>query len=80
MRHLGWAVRVFGHEAGARKLSLEEAHRRLGITSNEFDAVASELANSLDHFGVPPQEKGEVLAAFAAHKPEVTEGSLARAH
>jgi len=60
---------------GATVLGLEEAHRDLHITSEEFDAVAEELARSLDHFGVPETEKGEVLAAFAAHKPEVTEGS-----
>jgi hypothetical protein len=28
---------------------------------------------------VPEQEKGEVLAAFAAHKDEVTEGFMAAA-
>ena len=31
------------------------------------------------HFGVPAQEKSEVLAAFSAHKGEVTEGSMAAA-
>ena len=61
-----------GHEA----LSLEEAHRELAIAPDEFDAVAGELAKSLDHFKVPEREKGEVLAAFAAHKGEVTEGSM----
>jgi hypothetical protein len=30
----------------------------------------------LDFFKVPAQEKSEVMAAFAAHKGEVTEGSL----
>jgi hypothetical protein len=29
--------------------------------------------------GGPAREKGEVLAAFAAHKGEVTEGSMASA-
>jgi hemoglobin len=58
-------------------ISLEEAHRQLGITPDEFDAVADELARSLDFFKVPAREKGEVLAAFAAHKGEVTEGSIA---
>ena len=62
---------------GATELGLEEAHRELKISSDEFDEVAAELARSLDHFKVPAQEKGEVLAAFAAHKGEVTEGSLA---
>ena len=60
-----------GHDA----LGLEEAHRALAIASDEFDAVAGELARSLDHFKVPAREKDEVLAAFAAHKGEVTEGS-----
>ena len=55
---------------------LEEAHRALGIAPDEFDAVAGELVKSLDHFKVPQREKDEVLAAFAAHKGEVTEGSL----
>ena len=64
-----------GHEA----LGLEEAHRALHIAPHEFDAVAGELAASLDHFGVPAREKGEVLAAFAAHKAEVTEGSMSAA-
>jgi hemoglobin len=32
------------------------------------------LSRSLDHFSVPKREKAEVLAAFAAHKDEVTEG------
>ncbi|MDP9227354.1 MAG: hypothetical protein M3P18_26610 [Actinomycetota bacterium] len=47
---------------------MEEAHRELRISPEEFDEVAAELGRSLDHFGVPSQEKGEVLAAFAAHK------------
>jgi hemoglobin len=64
-----------GHDA----LSLEEAHRALQIAPDEFDAVAGELAKSLDFFKVPEREKGEVLAAFAAHKGEVTEGSMSTA-
>lgn len=61
---------------GATLLGLEEAHRDLHITPEEFDAVAAELGRSLDFFKVPEREKGEVLAAFAAHKGEVTQGSL----
>jgi hemoglobin len=64
---------------GSTPLGLEEAHRDLHITPDEFDEVAAELARSLDHFGVPAQEKEEVLAAFAAHKGEVTEGSMTSA-
>ena len=59
---------------GSTPLGLEEAHRELTIPPAIFDEVAAELARSLDHFNVPEQEKGEVLAAFAAHKDEVTQG------
>lgn len=64
---------------GSTNLGLEEAHRNLKISSEEFDAVAAVLARSLDHFKVPEKEKSEVLAAFAAHKNEVTAGSKANA-
>jgi hemoglobin len=60
---------------GSTELGLEEAHRNLRISPDEFDEVAAELGRTLDAVGVPEREKGEVLAAFAAHKPEVTEGS-----
>ena len=62
---------------GSTLLGLEEAHRELRITPDEFDEVAAELARTLDVFKVPEREKGEVLAAFAAHKDEVTEGYTA---
>ena len=64
---------------GSTPLGLEEAHREFQITPDQFDEVAAELGRTLDHFGVPPREKDEVLAAFAAHKGEVTEGSMASA-
>ncbi len=65
---------------GSTTLGLEEAHRALQIAPDEFDEVAAVLARTLDGAGVPARERDEVLAAFAAHKDEVTEGSLAAAH
>jgi hemoglobin len=64
---------------GSTVLGLEEAHRELKISPEEFDEVAAELGRTLDFVKVPHREKGEVLAAFAAHKDEVTEGYMARA-
>ena len=64
---------------GSTPIGLEEAHRGFQITPEEFDEVAAELARSLDAAGVPGPEKEQVLGAFAAHKGEVTEGSLAAA-
>ena len=66
-------------QPGSTPLGLEEAHRDLRISPEEFDEVAAELARTLDHFEVPAQEKEEVLGAFAAHKGEVTEGYAATA-
>jgi hemoglobin len=59
---------------GRTDLGLEEAHRKLHISPEEFDEVAAELERSMTAFNVPDAEKQEVLAAFAAHKDEVTEG------
>jgi hemoglobin len=64
---------------GSTVLGLEEAHRELKISPEEFDEVAAELGRTLDFVKVPEQEKEEVLAAFAAHKGEVTEGYAAAA-
>jgi len=62
---------------GTTPLGLEEAHRDLRISPAEFDEVAAELGRTLDFVKVPKREKSEVLAAFAAHKEEVTAGYVA---
>lgn len=73
----GGPITYSGTRPGAEPLGLEEAHRPLQISPDEFDEVAAELGRTLDALGIAEREKGEVLAAFAAHKGEVTEGSLA---
>ena len=62
---------------GHDNLGLEEAHRKLRISPAEFDEVAAELGRTLVAFKVPEAEQGEVMAAFAAHKGEVTAGYAA---
>ena len=64
---------------GSTTLGLEEAHRELRISPEEFDEVAAELGRTLDAVNVPQAETDEVLAAFAAHKAEVTAGFVAAA-
>jgi hemoglobin len=73
----GGPFQYAGTKPGMTALGLEEAHRELRITPQEFDEVAAELGRTLDFVGVPLREKEEVLAAFAAHKDEVTEGARA---
>jgi len=71
----GGPLKFVATKPGATPLGLEEAHRNLRISPAEFDEVAAELGRSLDFAKVPKREKAEVLAAFAAHKDEVTAGS-----
>ena len=71
----GGPLKFTATRPGATPLGLEEAHRNLRISPAEFDEVAAELGRSLDFAKVPKREKAEVLAAFAAHKDEVTAGS-----
>jgi hemoglobin len=80
MRSL-WVCKVAGGpfeytatKPGSTPVGLEEAHRELHISPDEFDEVAAELGRTLDFVKVPAREKGEVLSAFAAHKDEVTQG------
>jgi hemoglobin len=75
----GGPFEYVGTRPGSTQVGLEEAHRDLQIAPEEFDEVAAELARTLDACGIPAQEKEETLAAFAAHKGEVTEGFLVAA-
>ncbi len=79
-----WACNVAGGpfqftatNPGKTALGLEAAHSDLRISPEEFDEVAAELGRTLDFVKVPAKERDEVLAAFAAHKNEVTEGYAA---
>ena len=83
-RRCAYAVlrRVFERGAFAERALRAEARSLSGrdlrlATRLAYGAV--QRRRTLDHFGVPPREKDEVLAAFAAHKGEVTEGSMASA-
>ncbi|MHC1754617.1 MAG: group 1 truncated hemoglobin [Methanosarcina sp.] len=69
-----WVAAVAGGPFIYTGKNLTEAHRDLRISPEEFDAVAADLEESLDYYNVPEREKEEVLAAFAAHKDEVTAG------
>jgi hemoglobin len=75
----GGPIHFTATKLGATPLGLEEAHHEFGISSGDFEAFTADLARSLDSFKVPQPEKDEVLALFAAHRIEVTEGSMALA-
>lgn len=80
MRTLWLAARAGGPftfsptKPGKCPFGLENSHKEFKISSDEFNAVATELSLALDHFNVPEKEKHEVLMTFAAHKDEVVTG------
>ena len=76
----GGPMGYMGPKPGKDKISLEKAHFDLHISPEEFDAVAGELVKAMDFYHVPEKEKGEVVAAFLAHKSEVNEGYFAKKH
>jgi hemoglobin len=61
-------------KAGQTEFGLEEAHREFQISPEEFDEVGRVLGRTLEHYGVPSKEQGEVLAGFFVHRHEVTTG------
>ena len=57
---------------GKTAVGLEEAHRDLSISPQEFDEVAAELGRTLDFVKVPRREKEEVLAVSLPEIPSVS--------
>jgi hemoglobin len=73
-----WVCAIAGGPFEYTGLPLDDAHFDLQLSSSDFDQVSAVLADALEHFNVPPREQEEVLAAFEAHKPQVTAGSTSR--
>lgn len=53
--------------------NMKEAHKGMKITNAEFDALAADLAASLDKFKVPAKEKNELLAIVASTRGDIVE-------
>ena len=60
---------------GSTPMGLEMAHWNFHISPEEFDEVAAELRRALEYYKVPERETNEAMAAFIAHRDEVTAGS-----
>jgi hemoglobin len=57
--------------------SMREAHRGLGVTGPDFDALVEDLVKSLDKFNVPPREQRDLLALLGPMRRDVVQS---RAH
>lgn len=64
----GGSLQYTATKPGETEAGLEEAHRDLKITPEEFDAVATELARTLDFFKClrSRREKSSALSALTA--------------
>jgi hemoglobin len=51
--------------------SMPEAHKGMGVTDRDFNALVEDLVKSLDKFKVPEKEKGELLGALGGMKSQI---------
>ena len=54
--------------------SMEDSHRHLSISADEWDAFIDDLNQSLDKFEVPQQERSEVLAIIESTREAIVVG------
>jgi len=54
-------------------LDMKNAHKGMGISSADFNALVEDLVKALDKFKVPEKEKGELLAALGGMKSDIVE-------
>jgi len=52
---------------------MKTAHKGMGITAPQFDALVEDLVGALDKFKVGEKEKGELLGALGPMKSEIVE-------
>ncbi len=52
---------------------MKTAHKRMGVTEGEFNALVEDLVKALDKFKVPDKEKNELLGALGGMKAEIVE-------
>ena len=54
-------------------LDMKSAHKGMGVSSADFNALVENLVKALDTFKVPEKEKGELLGALAGMKGDIVE-------
>jgi hemoglobin len=56
--------------------SMEDSHRHLLITADEWDAFIDDLNQTLDKFEVPQQERSEVFAIIESTRDPIVVGPV----
>jgi hemoglobin len=52
---------------------MKEAHRNMGVTAGEFEALVEDLVASLAHFKVPQAEQDELLGLLGPMRSDIVE-------
>jgi hemoglobin len=53
--------------------SMKAAHKNMGTTQGEFNALAEDLTKTLNKFQVPAKEQGELMAAIGPLAKDIVE-------
>jgi hemoglobin len=53
--------------------SMKDAHKGMGVSGADFDALVGDLVGALDKFKVPEKEKTELLALLGPMKTDIVE-------
>jgi hemoglobin len=53
--------------------SMKDAHRNMGVTEGEFNALVEDLTATLQALNVPERERNELLGALAPMKTDIVE-------
>jgi hemoglobin len=54
-------------------LDMKTAHKKMGVTEGEFNALVEDLVGALDKFNVGEKEKNELLGALGPMKSQIVE-------
>jgi hemoglobin len=54
-------------------LNMKKAHKHMGVTDGEFNALVEDLVKALDKFNVGEREKTELLSALGGMKADIVE-------
>ncbi len=55
---------------------MQESHTHLNITEQEWQAMMADFEATLDHFGVPDQEKEELIAIVESTKGDIVMAAM----
>ena len=73
-----WVASLAGGPFSYTGLPLPTAHKRFGLTEEEFNEVGAEIVRALEFYGVPEAEKNELVSAYMKSRPQVVSSAAAK--